>query len=304
MIITLAGNNSVGLQQRLGELVGNFVKQNGELSVERLDGAEVTLQQVLDAVQTLPFLTESKLVVLRNLSANQPAAEAIEQIISSITTGVEAIFYEFSPDRRTTFYKFLKSKTAFEEFSNLDAQNLPAWLTARAGDQGGTLSGSDARYLIERLGVNQQLLASELDKLLTYEPQISRRSIDLLTEKTPQSKVFDLLDAAFAGNKQRALELYRQQRAQKVEPQEIMSMLAWQLRLIALAKLGSGRSAAVIAADAGMSTFPVGKAQNLAAKLSRSEVKRLVDEAEKIDRLSKSKPIDLDEAIQTYIATL
>jgi len=91
---------------------------------------------------------------------------------------------------------------------------------------------------------------------------------------------------------------------QKVEPQEIMAMLAWQLRLITLTKLGGKRTSTEIAKDAGLNPYPVAKAQNLARNLSPSKLRTIVNQAEKIDRLSKSKPIDLDEALKSYISTI
>src|SRR5262249_47016124 len=125
-----------------------------------------------------------------------------------------------------------------------------------------------------------------------------------LTVKNPQSKVFDLLDATFSGNKKRALELYDEQRAQKVEPQAIIAMMAWQLDLIALAFYGQGKDANQIAKDAGVSPYPVMKAQRLATKLDEIKLKRMVQQALEIDEMGKTTPLDLDEALKTYIITI
>ncbi len=304
MITTLAGNNSFGLKRRLDELVQAFVAEHGELALEKIDAESASENQILDAVQSLPFLADRKLVVVRGLSGNKPMVEQVEQIIDTISDSTDLIFHEPSIDKRTAFFKVLKSKTQLEEFNELDARSLAAWLVNEAKNHGGELSYTDANYLIERLGTNQQMLASELDKLLTYEPKISRVSIDLLTELAPQSKVFDLLDAAFSGNKKQALKLYEQQRAQKVEPQLIIGMLAWQLQLIALAKHGSKRAPAQIAADSGMKAYPIEKAGGLASRLSSDELKSLVAEALDIDYKSKTTPLDLDEALKTYIVSL
>jgi len=304
MVITLTGSNSVALRQRLADLVKAFVHVHGELAVERLDGEEISAQVILDAAGNLPFLASKKLLVIRNLSSNKESAETLEQIISSAGDTCDIVFLETAPDKRTVYYKNLKKLTQAEEFNDLDGPALIKWLEESAQDQGGKLNHAEAVYLVERVGANQQLLASELDKLITYEPQVTRENIDLLTAKTPQSKVFDLLDAAFAGNKKRALSLYEEQRMQKVEPQEIMAMLAWQLRLITLTKLGGKRTSTEIAKDAGLNPYPVAKAQNLARNLSPSKLRTIVNQAEKIDRLSKSKPIDLDEALKSYISTI
>ncbi len=113
--------------------------------------------------------------------------------------------------------------------------------------------------------------------------KITRANIDLLTEEAPQSKVFDLLDAAFSGNKKRALKLYAEQRIQKVEPQAILALIGWQLQLIAITKYADGKSSATIAKNAGVSPYPISKAAGLAHKLTDEKFKQMVQEAFEID---------------------
>jgi DNA polymerase III subunit delta len=272
--------------------------------LERIDADEAEPQAVLDAVQSLPFLASRKMVVVRGGASNKNISGQIEQIISSAGDSTDLVFYAPAIDKRSSYFKVLKTKTQLEEFNEMDAAALAKWLAGEAKKQGANLTVADANYLVERAGASQQLLASELDKLVTYDPKISRENIDLLTVKTPQSKVFDLLDAAFAGDKERALELYEDQRAQKVEPQAIMAMIAWQLRLLELAKLGANKSSQQIAKDAGLSPYPVMKAQNLARKIDDNKLAAMVAEALEIDQKAKTKNINLDEALKTYIVTL
>lgn len=304
MVITLTGSNFYLLKKRLDVLTGQFIKKHGELAIEKIDAEEAEPQAVLDAVQSLPFLASRKMVVVRNAGASKVLSGQIEQIIDSAGDTTDVIFYEPAPDKRQTYFKVLKSKTQLEEFNEMDAHGLAKWLSAEAKTQDGAMTLADANYLVERVGTNQQQLANELDKLITYEPKITRQNIDLLSEKTPQSKVFDLLDAAFAGDKERALELYSEQRAQKVEPQAIMAMMAWQLKLLALAKTGANKSSQQIAKDAGLSPYPVMKAQNLARKIDDNKLKDMVSDALEIDEKGKTTAIDLDEALKTYIVTL
>jgi DNA polymerase-3 subunit delta len=229
MVISLVGNNFFALHKRLKELVGKFVSEHGDLALERIDAEEVHPQAILDALQNLPFLATKKMVVVRALGANKQASELIEQIINSAGDDTDLILYEPATDKRTVFYKTLKSKTQLEELSELDARGLVSWLVDAATARGGELTSADANYLVERAGTDQSLLSNELDKLIIYNAKITRKNIDLLTDPLPQSKVFDLLDAAFSGRKSRALELYAEQRAQKIEPQAILAMIAWQV---------------------------------------------------------------------------
>ncbi len=304
MNATLTGANHYLLKKRLDELVGKFAAWHGELAVERIDAEEAEPQAILDSVQSLPFLSARKLVVIRNIGANKTASGQIEQIIDAAGETTDLIFYEPTPDKRVAYFKVLKAKTELEEFHEPEAGELADWLVKEAKKQDGKISRADAGYLVERVGAGQEQLANELAKLVIYEPEVTRDTIDRLTEKTPQSKVFDLLDAAFGGHKKRALELYAEQRAQKVEPQAIMAMVAWQLKLLALAKAAGNKNSNQIAQDAGVSPYPVQKAQNLARKIDDKRLGEMIAEALSIDERGKSTGIDLDEALKTYITTL
>jgi DNA polymerase-3 subunit delta len=304
MVIALVGNNSFSLRSRLNELVGTFVNKHGELALEKIDAEEVDVQVILDALQNLPFLATKKMVVVRGLAANKLDTEKIEQIIAAAGDDTDLILYEPVIDKRTAYFKTLKSKTQLEEFNELDAHGLARWLVEEAKKHCGELSTVDASYLVDRVGTNQALISNELDKLITYKSKISRESIDLLTDALPQSKVFDLLDAVFSGKKAVALELYEQQRALKVEPQAILAMVAWQLQLLALTKYADGKSTATIAKDVGMNPYPISKAANLAHKLDDEKFNNMVDFAFEIDLKSKTTSLDLDEALKTYIISL
>jgi len=304
MLVTLSGENSFGLGRVLDDLVTAFIANHGDLAVERLDGQEVELSRLNEALTSLPFLASRKLVLLRAPSANKQFAEAAEQILSSLPETTDVIIVEPKLDKRLSYYKFLKSKTDFRDFPELDQNALGGWLTDQAKAQKGNLSSADARYLVERVGSNQQLLSNELAKLLLYDSQISRRTIDLLTEPAPQSTIFELLEAAFGGHTQKALSLYAEQRALKVEPPQIIAMLAWQLHVLAILKTAGERNTDQIAKEAKLNPFVVRKSQAIASKLSPGELKKMIKDLLKIDTASKRRSIDIDEALQHYLLNL
>lgn len=304
MITTLTGGNSFGLQAKLRELVSAFVAQNGDLALERIDGQETELVKITEAINGLPFLSAKKLVVLREGGANKQFAESAEQILSDLPESTNVILVEPKLDKRLTYYKFLKKHTDFLEFNALDVNGLVRYLTDTAKEQGGSLTPADARYLVERVGANQQLLSNELDKLLLYDKQISRQAIEIMTEPTPQSTVFQLLEAAFAGQTKKALSLYAEQRALKVEPQQIIAMLAWQLHVLAVIKTAGDRQTGQIASEAKINPYVLGKSQGIARDLSLQEIKRLVSDLLEIDAASKSTNLDTDDALQLYLIKL
>jgi DNA polymerase-3 subunit delta len=301
MAVTLTGDNWFQLQSALRSITKEFIGEHGDLALERLDGDSADYGKIREAVTGLPFLASKKMVVLREPSKNKQFLENFEQVLNATEDTTELVIIEPKLDKRLSYYKHLQKKTDFREFKELDINGLASWLVQSAKQQNGELSLGDARYLAERVGISQQLLASELEKLLLYDPKITRQSIDLLTEAAPASTIFNLLEAAFAGHAKKTLSLYAEQRALKVEPPQIVAMLAWQLHVLAVIKTAGDRSAEQIAKEAGINPFVVRKSQSIANNLSAPELRQLISNLLEIDVRSKSSNIDADEALQKLL---
>jgi DNA polymerase-3 subunit delta len=301
MITTLTGENETLRAQMQRQIIDAFVATYGDMGLERIDGEETTYEHMHEAVQSLPFLAERKLVVLRSPSANKDFVESFEQFLQDVAETNDVLIIEPKLDKRLSYYKRLKKDTDFKELKVLDSSALAAFAVQYVKGRGGTLSSSDARLLIERVGDNQLIVQHELDKLLAYDPIISKGSIELLTERTPASSIFELLDAAFTGNTKRAMALYHEQRALRVEPQQIIAMLVWQLHILAIAATAGNRSADEIAGQAKISPFTVRKSLPLARRIGAARLKRLITSLREFDIRLKSEPINADEVVQYYL---
>ncbi len=304
MITTLTGENDTLRQEVLQQLTATFVAEHGDLALERLDGEEADYQRMQAAAQSLPFLAARKLVVLRAPGANKEFAEKFEAFAQEVAETNDVVLVEPRLDKRTAYYKHLKKLTDFREFAALDANGLARYLADYAKGQGGSLSPADARMLVDRVGANQLTLRHELDKLLAYNPHVTRNSIEALTERTPQSSIFELLDAAFAGRTQRAAELYAEQRAARVEPQQILAMLVWQLHILAIVKTAGQRSSDAIAREAKISPFTVSKTQGLARRITLARLKELITSLSAFDVRLKSEGLNADDVVQYYLLSL
>lgn len=304
MIITLTGENDFGRAGELQSLVDKFIAEFGELALEKIDGEEAEIARIRESLTSLPFLAARKLVIFKNPGANKEFSENYEALLKNLPETTDLILVEKKFDQRTGLFKYLKKASDWREFKNLDAHGLTNWLSQGTKARGGEINISDARFLVERAGENQQKLANELEKLLTYDKKISKDTIEKLVAPTIRSRIFDLLDAAFAGNKRRALKIYEEQRQLKVEPQQIIAMLAWQLHLIALAKAAGTRSPRQIVTEAKVSPYSVEKSLGLARKLELKRIKKYVNDLVELDLELKSSKLDADEALKTYLLSL
>jgi len=301
MIWTVCGGNGFLVQQKAHQLAQDFAKKHTELAVQRIDAEEIEYQQIYSALTNISLFDSNKMVIVRSLSKNKQAVDNIEQIISSIPDITEVVFVEDKLDKRLNFYKTLKKQTEFLEFNDAESRSLPKWVVDYAKDQGGGISIGDAQYLVDRIGSNQMLLSNELSKLIIYDKQISRKTIDLLTPKTLNASIFDLLEAAFSGKTDVALRLYDELREQKTEPPQIIGLLSWQLYVLSVVQSAGERSSAEIASDAKLNPYVVNKSISIARKIAPQKLRTLVSELLDIDIKSKTSNRNSDEMMRLYL---
>lgn len=302
--MTLTGPNTYEVKVKLKTLIDAFAKEHGDLAVQIIDASDTGINVLRQALTSLPFLSLKKLVVIKDLTQNKALAEEVEQLLKSLPETTDLVIVESSIDKRLTTYKTLKNETDFQEFKALDQAATTSWLIKTAKDLSANINSIDARYLSERVGLEQERLFNEVSKLALYDPNITKSNIDLMTDASPQSTIFDLLEAAFAGNKKRVLQLYNEQRQQNVEPQQITSMLTWQLHVLAVVLSAKDKAADQLAKEAGLNPFVVRKSQASARNLTLNQLSHLTNDLLAIDRKAKTKGMDLDDALQHYLLTL
>lgn len=304
MITTLTGENDFALHQALHQLISAFTSEYGQLTMQRIDGEEVDPEALQETLTALPFLASRQLVILRTPNKNKYFSQQFEQLLTSSPETTDVIIIEPKLDKRLSYYKFLKNQTDFQEFPILNQDALVQWLMATATANHGSLQSDTARYLVNRIGNNQELLSHELDKLVLYSSQITPQTIDLLTDPTPQSTVFQLLEAAFSGQHKKTIQLYNEQRALKVEPQQIIALLAWQLHVFTIIKTAGDRSVDQVGREAQINPYVLRKSLNLTRRLDLLALKRLITHLTTLDMRIKRASINPDEALQYYLLGL
>lgn len=304
MIATVTGDNDASRSAEVRRMLSEFVARYGDMAVERLDAEEVSYERIQEAVASMPFLVERKLVLLRQPSQNKEFVDGFEAWITAVPDETDVLIVEPKLDRRSVYFKQLKKYTEFKDFTALDANALVAFAVSYTSKQQGLLSTTNARLLIDRIGPNQLQLEHELDKLVAFEPTITSDTIKRLTEASPQSSIFDLIQATFGGNGKYALKLYEEQRTLGVEPKQIIAMLAWQLHLLALAKVGANKTADSIARDAKLNPFTVKKSQTLASNISLRDLQSSIQELRELDTRLKRESMSVDEAVKYFIVSV
>ena len=293
MIYTLTGSNTFALSTRLTAL--EQAARDSGAGIEKIDAS--TLDSPLDivtVVSSVSLFEPQKLIIIRSLHS---IAEHIEQVIERTHENNTVVFVEPGLDKRSKLHKYLKETTDYSEFSDVQGPQLRTWLTDYCNELGAQIDTAAVNELIARVGEDQQAIAQELQVLALSSETITKDLVDEYVEARPQSKIFDLLDAAFSGAVSRVEKLYAEQRAQGEEPQKIMGMITWQLNQLFKAH-AAGSQAELI--TAGVSSYSASKVLRLAQSIDAQKTQRAIDMLVEVDSHIKS-GADADTALLSYL---
>ncbi|HVE80525.1 MAG TPA: DNA polymerase III subunit delta [Candidatus Dormibacteraeota bacterium] len=260
MIFFFYGPNSFAARQQIARLKSEYLKKTAsEFGVEKIEGKEVKMQDLLSALQAAPLLTTSRLVIIEDLAQNKQLAEKIGQITQAVSPTTVAVFYDSNADQRTSYFKHLSAGSKAIKFHPLSGSQLQQWVKREAQASGAEIDGPAILKLIETAGEDQWRLQGEIIKLAGLDPKITVESIAKLVVPNQNESIFDLVENMTAGRVPKAMSLYRQLRSELVSEMYILSMIIWQLRNLLLAKTAGNVSAQTLSKNSGMSPFVAGK---------------------------------------------
>ena len=288
MIVTLTGTNVFLRSKKLAELRAEFGEKYGFENIERVGGESLAVADLPSLLQGGSLFSSNRMILVRDLSQNKEVAEKFVDYLEKTPEEIQVVLIEGQIDKRTAFYKALKKSTDFYEFTEPKEFELTKWMGEYAVESGGQLGNSEARLLLEYVGVDQQRLASEIEKLVAYEPQISTDNIKLLVDKRPQSTVFQLLEYALSGRKNKAQEILNDLEKGFEDPYQIANLLIWQVQVLAVVKSAGTRSDSEIAKDTKFNPYVISKTKRLASSIDRNSLLQIINLCADLDMSLKS----------------
>jgi len=197
-------------------------------------GKETDEKEVIEFAETMPFLSEHRVVLAENTGWFKKATDKISDYIAdydNIPDTAIIIFIEDEVDKRNKLYKSVKSKGYICDCSRPGRNELIQWVSKFFSNNGKIVSGKTAAYIVDTVGMDMNILSGELEKLLTYpsdDNTITEELVDYVCIPEIKGKIFEMID--MIGNKQseRAMELYYDLIAVREAPLKILILLTRQ----------------------------------------------------------------------------
>ena len=139
--------------------ITNLVPDMGFPEFNRIiiDGAEASLSDISDAVDSFPMMSDRKLIIITDTGAfgAKSSAEIKEYyttLFGKITDDTVLIIREENVDKRSAVYKSIKKYGTVVEFKILSDTDLVTWVIRRAHREEKKITRENAEYGCERGG--------------------------------------------------------------------------------------------------------------------------------------------------------
>lgn len=203
-------------------------------NLQRFDGQSLPLEQLEEAVETLPMMADRKCVLVRDMDVAAADSGRLLSLVEQLPDSCVVVFWQMTlqPEKKKAWKDFL---TAAEkvgtvmEFARKTEGDVVKLLVSGAKRRGCVLAPEDARYLVQQAGNDLQLLLNEIDKLTALAGEggtVTKELIDKAATKNLEAKVYDLSKAILGRRPAVAYTLLHQLAQQREEPVIVLSVLS------------------------------------------------------------------------------
>jgi DNA polymerase-3 subunit delta len=214
-VYVIAGKDSALVSVECEKLVERLlVPEQRVTGLFKADPGEVSAAQILDELRTVPFLSDKRVVVVKDadhfVSENRLLLEKYFE--NSSPSGVLVLAVS-SWQSNTKLAKKLPQVGELISVAEPKRWELPRKLNEYAQDAYGKRVAADAaEFLVELVGENLAQLYGEIDKLALFagqEKMITAKHVESLTGHNRMFNCFEAIEAAVSGRKDVAISRLR-----------------------------------------------------------------------------------------------
>lgn len=290
-----------------------------ELNTIELAGDRVTLSELQNAADAVPFLCEHRLVVVHNglrRWSSQPAEmERLLSYLGRLPQTTELIFVE--EQRLDPRHPILRHLLALEQAGQArvylclapSPRELPQWVRDHARGKGVVISPEAATALADAIGPDLRLMDVELDKLIAYvspRRRVEKADVHAVVPYAQTGNIFHLADAIAERRTRQAFALLRRLRDSGSPAPYLITMIQRQFRiLLQVSELTrAGVPFDEIVSRLGLRDFTVRRAQQQARHWMPSELIDAFQLLLSADLAIKTGQLDEDTALDLLLVAL
>ncbi|MGN0752888.1 MAG: DNA polymerase III subunit delta [Aristaeellaceae bacterium] len=267
-----------------------------------------TTDAIIAACETLPFMADKRLVIVKEHPAFAGRADADERLISYIPNVPESAVLVFlcrgKADGRKKLYAAIKKANGVVSFDPLKDEELTPWIIKTFAELGKSISPQTASVLSFTVGSDTALLRREIEKLAALAGErdtVTEADVHAVATRSLECTVFEMVDAVVAGQQGKAFGLLRDMLTTGSDRLGILAMLLRQFRLMQHIKIMQYEKVppADIKQRLGLKPFAAERCMRQAGGYTGGQVKKAVQICLNTEYMVKSGGYNEEGALET-----
>lgn len=296
-IYLLYGEEAYLRQSGLKRLLNALGVSAGDMNFTKFTEKKTEDKDVTSICDTLPFFAERRVVLLDGLDLFKTKHEQLTEYIKNVPDYLVLIIHDETTDKRSALYKAIAKSGTVQEFKKAGDKEIEDHILRTLAISKKRIRKSAYAQFITSAGTDLNYINCELEKLIAYtgdRAEITPEDIAAVCSPVIENRVFDLVSAVAAGDRQTALLKYDDLIVLKEPPMKILYLLARQfdqlLHIKELQEDGSG--AALIAEKLKMNPYVVKKLLPVARRYPTEKLRAAVEDMVRAEEDVKTGRLD------------
>lgn len=289
-----------------------------EFNYHRLTGKGLTVQELTEAVEAMPMMSQSTFVTVTDMDVfklDEAQRTALVSLLEDFPEYCTLVFlYRQLPYKKDGKLKKLTAAitahTTEIEFAPQGRQKLQKWVRRRFAAFDKELDDNAIDHLLFTCGSLMDGLVPEINKIAAYAKgkRVTVADIDAVADPVLDARIFDMTNAVTARDYDRAAAVLAELLRMQTEPIAILAVLGRELRQLYTARLAlDGKKDAVWVKELWRMTsaYPATKLMEAARSVSRPWCRDAVRRCQTLDRRMKSeRNLDAEGALKLFLMEL
>lgn len=313
------GEETYLMQQAVEQLRALLVPAGfEEFNYHRLTGKGLTVQELTEAVEAMPMMSQSTFVTVTDMDVfklDEAQRTALVSLLEDFPEYCTLVFlYRQLPYKKDGKLKKLTAAVAAHtteiEFAPQGRQKLQKWVRRRFAAFDKELDDNAIDHLLFTCGSLMDGLVPEINKIAAYAKgkRVTVADIDAVADPVLDARIFDMTNAVTARDYDRAAAVLAELLRMQTEPIAILAVLGRELRQLYTARLAlDGKKDAVWVKELWRMTsaYPATKLMEAARSVSRPWCRDAVRRCQTLDRRMKSeRNLDAEGALKLFLMEL
>lgn len=324
-LLLLYGREEFLIRWAVDTLVNKYVNEAcRDMDFTKLDGAAVTFEEIRNACETLPFLSERRIVLITGFKLveggktkgfDEEGESILAGYLKEIPDSCMLIITSESADKRKRIFKAVSEHGGVYEFGELDEKSLKAYIEKRFKEAGKTARPSVVAGLIEASGYYDKdtdytlyNLENDIKKAVAYSEsaEIGMDAVENTISGNMDANVFAMIDSLERGRKGEAYQMLHNLLVSGEQVYKLLALLCSHFEIILSVKemKEEGKTFAEMKDILGIHEFRIKKAASFAEKYTLPHLRKILQKTYEIDKNIKTGLLDPSLALELFIAEI